>query len=164
MLSAYRIAPIRPEDVDAVRDLQRTAWASQSAKLPTTEKIDGPGALIAEPDEADTLLSHHLILAWTRDTKILHGSAGWFSDPKDRKCAYIRKVLVHPDAAGIRLGRALVLRVEALARRTGKTKFSVRAHARAERFYQNLGYRTVARDAVKIGQVELTVLTMEKSA
>ncbi len=85
----------------------------------------------ADPDPGDTPLLGYL--AWERHAD--HTS--------HHVVAHLRMILVHPDAQGTGLGRQLMDRFEADARREGCTKvlFDVVTGSPARRFYDRLGYR-----------------------
>ena len=67
---------------------------------------------------------------------------------------------VVPGHRGFGLGQRVVQRLEALAREQGVAELSLHPHRYLERFYERLGYRTVAGTSV-VGRHEL--ITMEKS-
>lgn len=152
--------PIRAEDVDAVRALQKASWTALAQDTHTRAQMAAHAALIDAPDYDAALLSNNIILAWRGDRVI--GSAGWCDMPDDPSAARIRKVFVDADAAGTGLGRALVEQVEASARGRGRSKFTVRSNANAEGFYAALGYRPIRRGTMPAPGADLPVVFMEK--
>lgn len=153
--------PIRAADVDAVRALHAASWATLARDGHTPEQHAAHIALIEAPSYADALLSNNLILAW-RGGRLI-GSAGWRDVPEDPSAARIRKVFIHPDAAGTGLGRTLVDAAEADARDHGRSRFVVRSNANAEGFYTALGYRPVRRGKMPASGTYLPVVFMEKA-
>lgn len=55
----------------------------------------------------------------------------------------LARVAVLPEARGSGIGRALVRKIEAAAREMGLSRLVLHPHAHLERFYRDLGYRTV---------------------
>jgi predicted N-acetyltransferase YhbS len=96
------------------------------------------------------------------------GSGGWSfnrpgSDETEAGLAHIRHFAVHPDWARRGVGRALYDACEVQARATGARRFECYATLSGERFYAALGFRTVGRIDVRMGEdIFLPSLLMER--
>jgi putative acetyltransferase len=93
----------------------------------------------------------------------LMGGAGWSWQPDEFDTARIRRVWVHPDAAGRGVGRELVTRAEARARDAGARRYVVCASMNAVGFYEKLGFREIRPDPRMYAGREVPFLLMGKS-
>lgn len=149
--------PIQPKDVETVRALHIAAWTGLAGSAHTPQQMAAHVALMEQLDYAEAILSNNLQIL-TIDG-IICGTAGWCSTPDRPDTARIRKVFIHPDAAGKGLGRLLVHAAETAS---GRKKFTVRSNANAESFYACLGYRAVGKGRMSAPGAALPVVFMEK--
>jgi predicted N-acetyltransferase YhbS len=97
------------------------------------------------------------------------GSGGWSfnrpgSDETEPGLAHVRHFAVHPDWARRGVGRAIYGACEAQARIAGARRFECYATLSGEGFYAALGFRTVGRIDVRMGEnAILPSLLMERN-
>jgi len=74
----------------------------------------------------------------------------------------VRNVFVRIDRHGQGVGKALMQRVEEMAREQGITRLHLTANFSAVAFYQKLKYIAVAESAESIGNAQIKMMVMEK--
>lgn len=91
------------------------------------------------------------------------GVGGWSPDSQAPELAWLRYLFVHPESAGVGIGRQLVEAVEADARGHGKSGFRVWSSLNAMGFYTTLGYRRVRQGRWPVtGSIEIDYVLLAK--
>jgi putative acetyltransferase len=91
------------------------------------------------------------------------GVGGWSPDSLAADLAWLRYLFVHPDYAGLGLGRTLVGAAEAAARARRKSAFQVWSSLNAAGFYAACGYRSLRRGRMPVtGRIEFDYVLLAK--
>jgi putative acetyltransferase len=93
------------------------------------------------------------------------GVGGWSPDSLAADLAWLRYLFVHPDHAGLGIGRSLVGAAEAAARARRKSAFQVWSSLNAAGFYEACGYRRVRQGRWPLtGEIEIDFVLLAKQA
>jgi putative acetyltransferase len=93
------------------------------------------------------------------------GIGGWSPDSLVAGLAWLRYLFVHPDWAGVGIGRRLADAAEAAARAQSRSAFQVWSSLNAAGFYEARGYRRVRQGRMPVtGRIEIDYVLLAKTA
>lgn len=167
MASDFAVRVATAEDEALVGDLLE---ASYSVLMPPSYDAAAMAAALPIITRASPALlaSGTFYLAVDRGGPIV-GCGGWTRERPGTgetvpELGHIRHFATHPTWTGRGIGRALYTRCEDVARSAGVKRFECYASLNAEKFYRALGFDSVRRIAIPLGQGStLPSVLMERS-
>ncbi len=138
LAQTVEIKPLTPDDMSDVRYVHSAAFRVQAKAYLSQSEIQAFTDHVYSPRYGDKLAAENLTLAWLGDELI--GTGGWTPVNDNGATARIRSIFVRPLFTRLGVGRCLVERSEAEARRAGFTQFTLRASVNSVGFFQTLGF------------------------
>ncbi|MDX2290445.1 MAG: GNAT family N-acetyltransferase [Hyphomicrobiaceae bacterium] len=163
ILGSLRIAPIRIEDLPAIRYVHVTAFRSQAATCYGEAEVAAFEQAVRSPDYGQALLDDRVLGGFMGADLI--GTAGWQPGLEGADTVRMRAIFVSPFFMRLGVGRHLVAAAEREAGRAGYSAFSVRATLNVVGFLQRMGYAVTSQGVRQLQPtVGLPVAFMRKSA
>ncbi len=138
LAAIVEIKPLTPDDMSDVRYVHSAAFRVQAKAHLSQSEIQAFTDHVYSLGYGDKLAAENLHLAWLGDELI--GTCGWSPVSDNGATARIRSIFVRPLFTRLGIGRCLVERAEAEARRAGFTQFTLRASVNSVGFFQTLGF------------------------
>jgi len=139
VMTEFTIRAAGPDDATALKRCIQAAYAVYDGRIDDLPDVAGG---IAED------IRDRSVWVAVQGGRILGGGILVMGE-----AAHLTNVAVHPDAGGKGIGRALIDRIEAVARQAGYSELRLATHVRIPEnvvLYERLGWRQTAREGNKI--------------
>jgi len=157
-----KIRPAHDADLDAIAELQERSIMASCIETYGLETCEA-WARMGRQMRHGLLSSGTFFVAEKADA--LQGVAGWVADSREADCAWPRYVFVAPEAAGLGIGRGLMLEIECSVSAAGRSHLKLWSSLNAVPFYRALGFHEVKRAYWPIGgDIDMEHLLMEKES